>query len=70
MPEDVIAAISSYPTEHINRFGDSILSLARKPPQPDYGHIPKRTASTVQRQMVHSRANRCHTSRRPFKFER
>lgn len=32
VPEYVIAAISSYLTEHINRFGDSILSLARKPP--------------------------------------
>lgn len=47
VPEDVIAAISPYLTEHINRFGDYILSLARKPPQPDYGYTPKRTASAA-----------------------
>jgi TnpA family transposase len=47
VPEDVIAAISPYLTEHINRFGDYIISLARKPPQPDYGYTPKRTASAA-----------------------
>jgi len=30
---------------HINRFGDYILNLGRKPPQPDYGYTLKRTAS-------------------------
>jgi len=33
VPEDAIAAISPYLTEHINRFGDYTLNLARKPPQ-------------------------------------
>jgi hypothetical protein len=32
--EDAIAAISPYLTEHINRFGDYTLNLARKPPNP------------------------------------
>ena len=45
IPEDAIAAISPYLTEHINRFGDYTLNLARKPPQPDYGYTLKRTAS-------------------------
>jgi len=45
VPEDAIAAISPYLTEHINRFGDYTLSLARKPPQPDYGYTLKQTAS-------------------------
>ena len=38
VPEDAIAAISPYLTEHINRFGDYLLNLDRKPPQPDYGY--------------------------------
>ena len=38
VPEDAIAAISPYLTEHINRFGDYVLNLDRKPPQPDYGY--------------------------------
>jgi TnpA family transposase len=45
VPEDAIAAISPYLTEHINRFGDYILNLGRKPPQPDYGYNIKRTTS-------------------------
>jgi TnpA family transposase len=44
VPEDAIAAISPYLTEHINRFGDYTLDLDRKPPQPDYGYTLKRTA--------------------------
>jgi TnpA family transposase len=43
VPEDAIAAISPYLTEHINRFGDYTLNLDRKPPQPDYGYTLKRT---------------------------
>jgi hypothetical protein len=43
-PEDAIAAISPYLTEHINRFGDYTLNLSRKPPQPDYGFTLKQTA--------------------------
>ena len=42
MPEDAIAANSPYLTEHINRFGDSTLNLARKPPLPDYGSTPQK----------------------------
>ena len=42
MSEDAIAAISPYLTEHINRFGDYTLNLARKPPQPDYGYTLRR----------------------------
>jgi hypothetical protein len=34
VPEDAIAAISPYLTEHINRFGDYTLNLGRKPPSP------------------------------------
>ena len=45
MPEDAIAAISPYLTEHINRFGDYILNLGRKPLHPDYGYTPRRGAS-------------------------
>ena len=45
VPEDAIAAISPYLTEHINRFGDYTLNLDRKPPQPDYGYTLKQTAS-------------------------
>jgi hypothetical protein len=44
-PEDAIAAISPYLTEHINRFGDYTLNLGRKPPQPDYGYTLKQTTS-------------------------
>jgi hypothetical protein len=33
-----------YLTEHIDRFGDYILNLDRKPPQPDYGYTRKSTA--------------------------
>jgi TnpA family transposase len=44
VPEDAIAAISPYLTEHINRFGDYTLNLDRKPPQPDYGYTLKQTA--------------------------
>lgn len=32
VPEDAVAAISPYLTEHINRFGDYTLNLDRKPP--------------------------------------
>lgn len=46
VPEDAIAAISPYLTEHINRFGDYTLNLAKKPPQPDYGYTLKQTASS------------------------
>lgn len=45
VPEDAIAAISPYLTEHINRFGDYTLNLDRKPPQPDYGYTLKPTAA-------------------------
>jgi hypothetical protein len=45
VPEDAIAAISPYLTEHIDRFGDYTLNLDRKPPQPDYGYILKSTAA-------------------------
>jgi TnpA family transposase len=47
VPEDAIAAISPYLTEHINRFGDYTLNLARKPPQPDYGYTLRRAASAA-----------------------
>jgi hypothetical protein len=43
VPEDAIAAISPYLTEHINRFGDYTLDLDRKPPQPDYGFTLKQS---------------------------
>jgi TnpA family transposase len=46
VPEDAIAAISPYLTEHINRFGDYTLSLDRKPPQPDYGFTLKHSYSS------------------------
>jgi hypothetical protein len=52
VPEDAIAAISHYLTEHINRFGGYTLNLDRKPPQPDYGFTLKG---------AHFVANRCHT---------
>jgi TnpA family transposase len=42
VPEDAIAAISPYLTEHINRFGDYTLNLDRKPPMPDYGFTLRR----------------------------
>jgi TnpA family transposase len=45
VPEDAIAAISPYLTEHINRFGDYTLDLGRIPPQPDYSYTLKRTTS-------------------------
>jgi TnpA family transposase len=45
VPEDAIAAISPYLTEHINRFGDYTLNLDRKPPQPDYGYTLKSTVA-------------------------
>jgi TnpA family transposase len=47
VPEDAIAAISPYLTEHINRFGDYTLNLSRKPPQPDYGYTLRQTASAA-----------------------
>ena len=47
VPEDAIAAISPYLTEHINRFGDYTLNLARKPPQPDYGYTLRRADSAA-----------------------
>ena len=37
VPEDALACISPYLTEHINRFGDYTLNMDRKPPQADYG---------------------------------
>jgi TnpA family transposase len=43
VPEDAIAAISPYLTEHMNRFGDYTLNLGRKPPQPDYGYTLKQS---------------------------
>jgi TnpA family transposase len=46
VPEDAIAAISPYLTEHINRFGDYTLDLDRKPPQPDYGFTLKHSYAT------------------------
>ena len=46
VPEDAIAAISPYLTEHINRFGDYTLDLDRKPPQPDYGFTLKHSCAT------------------------
>lgn len=45
VPEDAIAAISPYFTEHINRFGDYTLDLGRTPPQPDYGYTLKLATS-------------------------
>ena len=45
VPEDAIASIGPYLTEHINRFGDYILNLDRKPPQLDYGYTLRSTAS-------------------------
>jgi len=47
VPKDVIAAISPYLTEHINRFGDYILSLAGKPPNPTTAILQKQTASAA-----------------------
>jgi hypothetical protein len=47
VPEDAIAAISPYLTEHINRFGDYTLNLGRKPPKPDYGYILGRATSAA-----------------------
>ena len=48
-PEDALACISPYLTEHINRFGDYTLNMDRKPPQPDYGfalpHVRAQAAS-------------------------
>jgi hypothetical protein len=46
VPEDAIAAISPYLTEHINRFGDYTLDLDRKPPQPDYGFTLRHSYAT------------------------
>jgi TnpA family transposase len=46
VPDDAIAAISPYLTEHINRFGDYTLNLDRKPPQPDYGFTLKYSYAT------------------------
>lgn len=42
VPEDALAAISPYLTEHVNRFGDYTLNLERKPPQPDYTFVLRR----------------------------
>jgi TnpA family transposase len=36
VPETALARISPYLTEHINRFGDYVLNMDRKPPQPAY----------------------------------
>ena len=36
-PEDALACVRPYLTEHINRFGDYTLNMDRKPPQADYG---------------------------------
>jgi hypothetical protein len=47
VPEESIAAISPNLTEHINRFGDYTLNLARKPPHPDYGYTLRRAASAA-----------------------
>ena|ERR1700681_2783696 len=61
VPEDAIAAISPYLTGHINRFGDYVLNLDRKPPQPDYGYKLSHSFIASQSQMDHFVANRCHT---------
>ena len=45
VPEDAIAAISPYLTEHIIRFGDYTLNLDRNTLQPDYGYTLKRATS-------------------------
>lgn len=37
VPEAALACVSPYLTEHINRFGDYVLNMNRKPPQPAYG---------------------------------
>jgi hypothetical protein len=41
VPEEALACISPYLTEHINRFGNYTLNMDRKPPQPDYGFAPQ-----------------------------
>jgi len=53
--------ISPYLTEHINRFGDYTLNLAKKPPQPDYGYTLKQTASKPLKPNGPFVPNRCHT---------
>lgn len=47
VPETVLARISPYLTEHINRFGDYVLNMDRKPPQPPYDFkVQSRSAAT------------------------
>ena len=36
VPEAALARVSPYLTEHINRFGDYVLNMNRKPPKPAY----------------------------------
>jgi hypothetical protein len=36
VPEAALACVSPYLTEHINRFGDYVLNMNRKPPRPAY----------------------------------
>ncbi len=36
IPEAALARVSPYLTEHINRFGDYVLNMNRKPPRPAY----------------------------------
>jgi Tn3 transposase DDE domain len=36
VPETALARISLYLTEHINRFGDYVLNMNWRPPQPAY----------------------------------
>jgi hypothetical protein len=47
VPETVLARISPYLTEHINRFGDYVLNMDRKPAQPAYDlKVRARSAAT------------------------
>jgi TnpA family transposase len=47
VPETVLARISPYLTEHINRLGDYVLNMDRKPPQPAYNFkVQSRSAAT------------------------
>jgi hypothetical protein len=47
VPETTLARISPYLTEHINRFGDYVLNMDRKPAQPAYDFkVQARSAAT------------------------
>lgn len=63
-PEHAIAAIIPYLTGHINRFGDYILNLDRKPRQPDCGCTLKRSSTAGEEKMADFVENRNPTPRR------